>query len=247
MASTTRADSSFASDTVARPWWDGGADDAPGPAIGFDAASPPHKEVRQLRQGAVGAGARVRLRPGCRPCRSAPCPSAPGADWSSGTSTGRPCPGTRPERSGPRPARGSGARPPRIGLAHIASGTGDVGPDVDHQDVAHQRFTPGSGSRTVVGGAVSKEAEADAEHPDVLADADAGWGGPDAVRLVQGGVRGYIAVRAAENATIVADAIPHPGGRTLPSDGDPAGCPNAAGAASTRGRRDRGWSPPTLA
>jgi len=157
-------------------------------------------------------------------------PSAPGADWSSGTSTGRPCPGTRPERSGPRPARGSGARPPRIGLAHIASGTGDVGPDVDLQDVAHQWFTPGSGSRTVVGGAVSKEAKADAEHPDVLADADAGCGGPDAVRLVRGGVRRYIAVRAAENATIVADAIPHPGGRTLPSDGDPAGCPNAAGA-----------------
>src|SRR5688500_13634823 len=47
--------------------------------------------------------------------------------------------------------------------------------------------SPGSGSRAGVGGAVSKEAEADAEHPDVLADADTGWGGPDAVRLVQGG------------------------------------------------------------
>jgi hypothetical protein len=32
LASTKWADSPFASDAVARPWWDGGADDAPGPA-----------------------------------------------------------------------------------------------------------------------------------------------------------------------------------------------------------------------
>jgi hypothetical protein len=32
LASTTRADSPFASDAVAWPWWEGGADDAPRPA-----------------------------------------------------------------------------------------------------------------------------------------------------------------------------------------------------------------------
>jgi len=65
--------------------------------------------------------------------------------------------------------------------------------------------------------------------------------------LCRAGVRRYIAVRAAENATIVADAIPtRVGGHYLLTVILP-GVPTPRAPASTRGRRDRGWSPPTLA
>jgi hypothetical protein len=35
LASTARTDSSFAGDAAARPWWDGGTDDAPGRPIRY--------------------------------------------------------------------------------------------------------------------------------------------------------------------------------------------------------------------
>jgi hypothetical protein len=51
LASTARAESSFASDAAARPWWEGGADDAPGPADRLlMGPAHPHKEIRQMSE-----------------------------------------------------------------------------------------------------------------------------------------------------------------------------------------------------
>jgi hypothetical protein len=51
LASTARADSPFVGDAAARPWWDGGADDAPGPADRLlTRPAHQHKEVRQMTE-----------------------------------------------------------------------------------------------------------------------------------------------------------------------------------------------------